>query len=193
MPIHNIGTKEYECGHCGWRWMNRRNGRDGPVPKCCANCKRTNWNDPSKAFTPEELGLRRKIKGFRNVYQYQRNVDWPYDISDVFLQIQNPRPTYRQLKNIVYPFGDLKRWEWVPCQDRPGYSIRNPNMEEIKKNEAAERKRLMLEIMKERGIEYDVAYGIQKMKEYRKKDSEDIKKRFPEILAWIRKEHSSIQ
>ncbi|MGH9983830.1 MAG: hypothetical protein ACRD8W_07735 [Nitrososphaeraceae archaeon] len=168
MPIHNIETKEYECGHCGYRWTNRINGNDSPIPKKCAKCKRTNWNDPNEAFTPEEIGLRRKIKGFRDVYYYQRNIDWPYDLSDVFLQIKNPRPTYKQLKKIVYPFGDLDRWKWVSCPDRPGWSMRNPNMGEIRKNEAEERKRLMLELMKERRINYDVSHGIQRMKEHKK-------------------------
>jgi len=36
-------------------------------PKCCASCKRTNWNDPNEAFTPEEIGLRRKIKGICDI------------------------------------------------------------------------------------------------------------------------------
>jgi hypothetical protein len=46
MPIHTIQVTEYECGHCGWKWINRINGKDRPIPLKCAKCKRLNWSDP---------------------------------------------------------------------------------------------------------------------------------------------------
>jgi hypothetical protein len=47
MPIHTIQVTEYECGHCGWKWINRINGNDDrPIPLKCPKCKRLNWNDP---------------------------------------------------------------------------------------------------------------------------------------------------
>jgi hypothetical protein len=46
MPIHTVQVTEYECGHCGWKWINRINGKDRPIPLKCAKCKRLNWNDP---------------------------------------------------------------------------------------------------------------------------------------------------
>jgi hypothetical protein len=30
MPIHTIKVTEYECGHCGWKWINRINGKGMP-------------------------------------------------------------------------------------------------------------------------------------------------------------------
>ena len=33
MPIHSIQVSEYECVHCGYRWINRVNGKEGPCQK----------------------------------------------------------------------------------------------------------------------------------------------------------------
>jgi hypothetical protein len=35
----------------------------------CAKCKRVNWNDLSEDITPIENGLRRRINGFRELYE----------------------------------------------------------------------------------------------------------------------------
>jgi len=44
MTIYVIRVKEYECAKCGHKWINRINGKDGPIPERCAKCKRVNWN-----------------------------------------------------------------------------------------------------------------------------------------------------
>jgi len=38
MPIL-IQVNEYECINCGYKWINRVNGKDGPVPKSAPNAK----------------------------------------------------------------------------------------------------------------------------------------------------------
>jgi phage FluMu protein Com len=43
MPIHEIQVKEYECAWCGYKWINRANGKDGDIPNKCAKCKRSAW------------------------------------------------------------------------------------------------------------------------------------------------------
>lgn len=113
MPIHEIQVKEYECAWCGYKRINRVNGKDGNVPEKCAKCKRANWFD-GDVMTPEEVGLRRRIEGFKELYcqDYDKyhgyhyiKVDWPADLCEKFLSIDNPRPTIRQLKQVMYPLG----------------------------------------------------------------------------------------
>jgi hypothetical protein len=185
LPIHDIQTTEYECGHCGYKWINRINGKDGLIPKNCARCKRSNWNNPDDIMTYEEIGLRRKIKGFGKKYytgyilRYgikDEDINWPYNISEVFLRIDNPRPTIAELTKIVYPFGKdfIKRNKWIPDPYREGWFMRNPKIEELMGREYEKRKRYMLKIIKERGIKYDVTLGIKKMRGYTKEDSRSI-------------------
>jgi phage FluMu protein Com len=55
MTIYVIRVKEYECAKCGHKWINRINGKDGPIPERCAKCKRVNWNGGLEiGTTPEE-------------------------------------------------------------------------------------------------------------------------------------------
>jgi hypothetical protein len=75
MPIHEIQIKEYECAKCGYKWVNRINGKDGPIPDMCAKCKRVNWNNLSEDITPKENGLRRRINGFRELYEGDNGLD----------------------------------------------------------------------------------------------------------------------
>lgn len=62
MPINKIQVSEYQCIHCGYKWINRVNGKDGPIPKKCAKCKRMNWNGIQGSgynpITPDERSLR---------------------------------------------------------------------------------------------------------------------------------------
>jgi hypothetical protein len=44
MPILKIQVNEYEYINCGYKWINRVKGKDGPVPKRCAKHKRLNWD-----------------------------------------------------------------------------------------------------------------------------------------------------
>jgi len=196
MPIQNIETKEYECGHCGYRWINRINGKDGQVPNCCAKCKRTNWNDPTERITPYEVGLRRRIKEFNNLYDFEYHyadkrsclICWPIDLSQKFLEIR-PRPTIKELKKVLYPFGYDIRISWsrykVPDPDRPGFlkpvqtyildpdrpgeRIFNKNNEyaKLKLKEMELRQQYMIEIMESRGVDYDPELRLKIQREKR--------------------------
>ncbi|MGA9170324.1 MAG: hypothetical protein WBZ20_09285 [Nitrososphaeraceae archaeon] len=44
MPISKIDVNEYGCIKYEYKWINRVNGKDGPVPKRCAKYKRLNWD-----------------------------------------------------------------------------------------------------------------------------------------------------
>ena len=69
MPIRTIQVSEYECVYCGYKWINRVNGKDGPKPKNCAKCKRFHWNGKSREegynpITPRERSLRVRLYKF---------------------------------------------------------------------------------------------------------------------------------
>jgi hypothetical protein len=97
MPIQKIEVLEYECARCGYKWINRVNGHDGPVPQKCARCKRSGWNGGEKdLITPREMGLRRRIKYFEILYDnvssysfWSTEMDWPKGLCEKFLKAQN--------------------------------------------------------------------------------------------------------
>ena len=47
------------------------------------------WNE-GVIMTPQEVGFRRRVKGFRDLYDYNSHywhvpIDWPIDLADIFL------------------------------------------------------------------------------------------------------------
>jgi hypothetical protein len=125
MTIHRVEVNEYECRLCGYSWINRVNGKDGPIPERCAKCERYGWDEMALSrnrhpMTPKEAGLRTRIKNLpRLYYMIYKYHALPYDseerdkltIKDVwdiellrmFLTLDNPRPTVAELENVLYP------------------------------------------------------------------------------------------
>lgn len=127
MTIHKIEVSEYECIHCGYKWINRVNGKDGPVPKNCAKCKRLYWNgkqgyDP---ITANERSMRMRLHKFEGTLnrglghgtQYR-----PNELCEKFLNL-NPRPTIGELREALWPLGwnPHEHKNFIPDPDRPGY------------------------------------------------------------------------
>jgi cytochrome c2 len=112
MAISRVQVNEYQCVKCDYKWINRFNGRDGRVPKRCAKCKRHNWNDKKEGITPEENGLRRRIKGMKKLYEYSSSYwdtpsiadYWNSGLADRFLNL-NPRPSVAELRQVIYLSG----------------------------------------------------------------------------------------
>jgi hypothetical protein len=187
MPINDIQIKEYECSWCGYKWINRANGKDGPIPERCAKCKRWNWNEgEAEKISPEENGLRRRIKGFEKLYKYVEfywteylshppkyvTIDWPAGLTEKFLNLK-PRPTIRELRRVVYPPGlvmealtsqnKYTRRGYVSDPERPGWlNYDRDEYIKIRQQEAQKRIELMMEIIKSRRAPYDLADGIRK-------------------------------
>ncbi|HEY6668515.1 MAG TPA: hypothetical protein VI033_05110 [Candidatus Nitrosopolaris sp.] len=166
MPIGRIQILEYESVRCGYKWINRVNGHDGPIPQKCARCKRSGWNGGEKdIITPTEMGLRRRIKYFKSLYEYAPlyfgiTIDWPNGLCEKFVDI-NPRPTIGELNQVLSPPGGLGLTSqnqgihrgYVPDPDRPGqWKYDNEEYLKILKQEAQKRIELMLQRMKSRGI-----------------------------------------
>src|SRR5262245_24567693 len=150
MPTHRIEVSEYECIHCGYKWINRVNGKDGPVPKKCAKCKRMNWDTGynEDRISPKESGLRRRVKNLYDIYHVAVwRVTRPLpDISSFtvddyldrkvvakFLNLE-PRPTVKELVKVLFS-DELKlrfnsqNWIkmecWYPDPEKPGYLRRD--------------------------------------------------------------------
>ena len=132
MPIHKIEVSEYECMHCGHKWINRINGKDGDVPIKCAKCKRKYWNGWDQEYpkgnpiTPKERSLRMRLHKFEGTLnralghgtQYR-----PNELCNKFLDL-NPRPTMQELYKALYPLGwnprSTKYKNYVPDPEKSG-------------------------------------------------------------------------
>ena len=136
MTISRIQVNEYHCVKCGYKWINRFDGKEGPIPKRCAKCKKRNWNDKKEGITPEENGLRRRIRGMKKLYEYSSTYwnmpsityYWNNGLADRFLNL-NPRPSVAELMQVIYPPGlviglnsqNQNTWRgYVPDPQNPG-------------------------------------------------------------------------
>ncbi|MGC2574951.1 MAG: hypothetical protein WA364_25850, partial [Candidatus Nitrosopolaris sp.] len=45
MPSRKVEVTEYECAKCSYKWINWINDKEGPKPKRCSRCKRSNWEE----------------------------------------------------------------------------------------------------------------------------------------------------
>lgn len=168
MPIYSIQVSEYECVHCGYRWINRVNGKEGPVPKNCAKCKRKYWNGKNKdegyePISPRERGLRRRLCRFEG-YNPRKDTPWggstsywPNELCKNFLHL-NPRPTIAELKLALKPLGwDLRAYRnYIPHPDKPGYlkyDADGNEYDKLLKEETIKRKEIMQQIIKKRDRE----------------------------------------
>ena len=202
MPIERIQVLEYECARCGYKWINRVNGHDGPIPQKCAKCKRSGWNGGEKdLITPTEMGLRRRIKYFETLYEYAPlycgiTIDWPNGLCEKFLDI-DPRPTIEELKQVLYPPGGLGLTSqnhythrgFVPDPDMPGqWKYDKEEYSKTLKREAKNRIELMLQIMKSRGInDYDPAAVIIQQQKKREEAINQTNKSHKQLLEEIKK------
>ena len=202
MPVERIQVSEYECVRCGYKWINRVNGHDGPVPQKCAKCKRLGWNGGDKdLISPTEIGLRRRIKYFKSLYECAPlysgiNIDWPNGLCEKFLDIK-PRPTIEELEQVLYPPGGLwltsqnqfTRRGVVPDPDRPGqWKYDREEYLKILKQEAQKRIEIMLKIMKSRGFnDYNPAAIISQQNKEREEAINQTIKSNKQLLEEIKK------
>lgn len=213
MPIHQIQVNEYECAWCGYKWINRVNGKDGDTPSKCAKCKRSAWiNGKSDIMTSEEKGLRQRIKHFAGLYSNDTwhwkwpdedwYIDWPADLSDKFLNIE-PRPTIQELKRVIYDTSPLERFNngsdvlkhrgYIPNPDKPGWlkydrSKRHQEYKKLLKQEAQDRMQLMIDIMKSRNVDYDPRPMIKQQRKARLAEESKPRKTYEQLTRELKGE-----
>lgn len=136
MPIHEIQIKEYECVHCGYKWINRVNGKNGTIPKKCAKCKRMNWNGRGEGsdynpILPNERSLRVKLYKYEGHLKTFMGVEGtqysPNELCSAFLNL-NPRPNMQELYKALHPLGEYDSYKYRfkhyipdPDTERPHY------------------------------------------------------------------------
>lgn len=174
MTISRIEVNEYQCVLCGYEWINRVNGKDGPVPKRCAKCKRFGWNGvKNDIITPQESGLRTRVNNFKKLYfnhdhhwyysddeREKNGICWPNGLCKRFLSI-TPRPTIKELKQILHVPGGLglnsqnqyRRRGYVPDPSRLGW-MKYDKKEYLRllKLEAQKRQEFMEQIINSRQL-----------------------------------------
>jgi len=168
MPVSKIQVNEYHCIRCGYKWINRLNGKDGPVPTRCAKCKTSNWD--RDAVSPKENGLRRRIKGYKQLYKYAGSYwndnsiadCWSDELTEKFLDL-NPPPTITELERVAEPPGLVLRplssqnqyigRGYVPDPEKPGW-LKYDKEAYIKiiKQEAQKRQQVMRQIIETRHL-----------------------------------------
>jgi hypothetical protein len=165
MTISEIVTKEFTCNQCGYKWTNRFNGRDQPVPKRCSKCKSYNWNQEGENITAEEKSLRARIRGMKNRYLNASTTwmnasiknYWNNELVEKFLNL-NPRPTVEQLRLILHGSrigfnsrNPYKAQGFVPDPQNPSrMKYDKDEYLRILESEAKKRNEIMLKIVQER-------------------------------------------
>jgi len=161
MPMNKLEVIEYQCIKCGYKWINRVNGVDGPIPKRCSKCKRLNWNRGSP--TPKEIGLRRRIGSLKSIYEYQSlvvwrdKIHWPEELTEKFLNL-DPRPTIAELKRVLYApamrLDSQNQHSWrgyVPDRNKPGWlKYDQGEYKKLLKQDAQKQQKLMQQIIDSR-------------------------------------------
>ena len=143
MPIQRIEISEYQCIHCSYKWINRANGKDGPIPKKCARCKRPNWN-AGNYMSPKEVGLRRRVQNLCKIYHVSvgRLTDPLSDLNTFYLDRKvvakflnlAPRPTIEELRHVLFSpelklglnsQNQLRKEARIPNPEKPGWRKRD--------------------------------------------------------------------
>ena len=164
MTISEITTKELTCNQCGYKWINRFNGLEQPVPKRCSRCKSHNWNREGGNIDGIEKSLRARV-GMKERYEGASftwsNLSiqncWDNDLVEKFLNL-NPRPTVEQLRLILQGSrigfnskNPYKAQGFVPDpQDPRRMKYDTIEYQRIILHEAEKRKETMRKIIRER-------------------------------------------
>lgn len=153
---------------CGYKWINRINGKDRPIPVRCAKCKKRNWNREEDDISPEERGLRTRIRGIGDLYENSslRWSDplirdfWDNDLADKFLRL-SPRPAIGELRKVVDIPGlkigltsqnQNRRRGYIPDPQKPGWlKYDREKYIETLQWEARKRQELMQQVIEKRG------------------------------------------
>jgi predicted SprT family Zn-dependent metalloprotease len=102
MGISRIEVNEYTCELCGYKWVNRINGKDGPIPKRCAKCKNQNWE--KEHIGALEQTYRDAIKHKFGYFSYPGGMfygGWQIEVN-VKRYLQR-RPSIEEMKVLLHP------------------------------------------------------------------------------------------
>jgi hypothetical protein len=168
MTKEKVEVWEYTCEKCGYKWINRKYGKDEPIPERCSKCKKANWDGEN--ISPKERGLRRRVEGLGGLYRGAGShftcrldkvdcaINWSDEITKKFL---NLRPTKQELKQVIYPTGlplkplnsqnQLRNRGFVPDPNEKNCLIHNPKeYVKLRRLEAQRHQEIMLQRIESR-------------------------------------------
>jgi hypothetical protein len=177
MPSRKVEVIEYECAKCSYKWIKRINGKEGPKPKRCAECKRSDWEEGYLSSVEKQL-RRDLLKIEKNQIKYvtvfgdTAFFSIPTDICGAFLSIW-PRPTEMELRTVLNPICYLGPYDhglhpsyshkgtcsdqveccpgWIPIPDEPGcYDYDKKIYENMVRKEKEVRHQLMQHLVDSR-------------------------------------------
>lgn len=108
MGIMQIQVNEYRCQLCGYRWINRVNGKDGPIPKKCAKCKHQDWN--KGRIDPREKHWANAVRKRFGYWHYHNGIfaaigNWR--VARNALRYLEQRPPIEEMKLLLKPMSYL--------------------------------------------------------------------------------------
>lgn len=153
--------------YASWKERFERSQKYKVMKKLKRLQRRRLGKDP---MTPQETGLRRRIRGFKNLYYIdnlywslkdENSINWSEDLSERFLNI-TPRPTINELVQVIkssplgrYNNGSLvyRNRGYVPNPDKEGWlKYDKEAYKKLLKSEAQKRIEIMEDIIKSREV-----------------------------------------
>jgi hypothetical protein len=167
MPIARVEINEYECALCGYKWVNRVNGKDGSIPKRCAKCKHQHW-EKGPINSLEQSWRHALKKRFGYWFDFPPNMGG-WRIDDNATKYLETRPSIEEMKVLLKPMSYL--YTYKPNSSKSKYKPSVgcvpdfPHLHEKKIDwEATEKaheyqkqlsRELLKDLMTQRGIPYD--------------------------------------
>src|SRR5215212_784806 len=167
MGIARIEVNEYTCELCDYKWVNRINDKDGPIPKRCAKCKHQHWE--KGRVRALEQSYRDAIKKRFGYFYYPGGMfhgGWQTE-GNVKRYLQR-RPPVEEMEVLLHPLCYLYTYHSSHVKSRTGCvpdfvlmrcnGIKNVDMRATKKAHEYEKqlsRQLLKELMTQRGISYD--------------------------------------
>jgi hypothetical protein len=159
LPISRIEVNEYQCALCGYKWINRVNGKDGPIPKRCAKCKDQRWEKGK--INSRETVYRDRIKKRFRWYQYLGFLNGWHTEGNAMRYLAS-RPSIKEMKVLLNPMCYLFTWRNRNSRKSEGCVLKHDSEyideEATKKAHEYEKqlsRQLLKELMTQRRIPYD--------------------------------------
>ena len=199
MPIHTIEVNEYECSLCGYKWINRVNGEDKPVPKRCASCKRQRWEKGELSELEKSLrdALRQRFGYF---WQPGSVFQGGWRIEENIKRYLQSRPPVSEVRLLLRPMSYLHEYRPNPRKSPIGCVVasdkKHVDMEATKKAHQYERglsRQLLKGLMTERGIPYDEKEAkIQSLYSHHGKYAIHIAREVPKLCIALKEEQPEL-
>jgi hypothetical protein len=156
LGITRVEVNEYSCELCGYKWINRVNGKDGPVPRRCAKCKHQHWERGHLTSLEKsyQWALKKRFGYYRCVGRISPFGGW--NVEENIKKYLQRRPSVEEMRVLLHPMCYFYKSDGKGCI--PTSDKKYVDIEATKKAHEYERelsRQLLKELMTQRGIPYD--------------------------------------